>query len=617
MLASAVGRLLALLDHPRVTAIAVAAAVVLCVPALGGGLVADDWFHRASLASASTLFRPGRGALLEMFNFFPADQGFLLHLRDVGMLPWWVDPDIRGGFLRPLSAATHWVDWTLVGNHPVLHHAHSLLWLAACVASASLFFRAWLGAGRVAALATLLFAIDDAHAWPASWIANRNSLVAMTFGLLAGWSYLRAREGRSRRLRVAAIGFFAGALLAAEAGAAAGLLLFSMELWRPEPWSHRARRLAPFVGVGVLWMIAWKLGGYGISGSGLYVDPFRSPVRFAGLLPERLGALTGALWWNLGVDFWVFLPEHVSLLLGLTFGVVGIGALWYVVPRGRPSVQGRQALAVAFLCLLPPCAAFPMERVLTFAGIGAAAFLALLLTAALEGGLVRWRDRAVLLWHVPLSALVLLAKAVSVPAFMGQLGSVAEAVPTDPSVAHAQLVIVSGLEITTAYIPVERELRGIPAPAAMAVLAPASARLTVTREDDRTLRLDAAEPMFRHAIERLCREAPLPAGTEVSTDVVTVRVLADDGEGHPTSLRATFPTSLDSPLYRWLGPETGALVPFEVPAVGQSVSLGAYLPLPSEVPGAPRRRAGDRGPRRATCASARESGWCRGERRGP
>ncbi len=580
MVARAAAFLRALLDHPRHLAWAIAAAMLLGLPALGGGFVADDWFHRANLDPASTLLPEGRGPLFEMFNFFPADREFLLRSRDQGMFPWWVDPDIRGGFLRPLSALTHWVDWRLLGEHPVVHHLHSLLWVAACIAAAGAFFRAWLGPGRVAALATVLFALDDAHAWPTAWLANRNSLVAMTFGLLAAAAHVRARAGGGSGPRALAIGAFAAALLSGESGVAAGALLAAVEFGWPEPLRERLLRLLPYVAVGAVWLVAWKLGGYGISGSGLYVDPFRSPVRFLALLPERLGALTGALWWNLGVDFWVFLPEEVSLGLGLAFGIGSVAALWWV-SGGRPNdLRSGQALVMAFLCLVPPSAAFPMERVLTFAGVGAAAWFALLLVPALEAGLPRWRDRLVLGWHLPLSAFVLLAKAFAVPMFMGQLGAVVAAVPSDPAVVDDQLVILSGLEITTAYIPIERELRGVPAPRDMLVLAPASARLTVTREDDRTLRLDAETPMFRHAIERLCREAPLPAGTEVATNVARVRVLADDGAGHPTSIRASFPESLDSPRYRWLGPSVGTLVPFVPPAVGASVQLDAYLPLP-------------------------------------
>lgn len=580
MVARAAAILFAWLDRPRRAVVAIACAVLLGLPALTGGLIADDWFHRAHLDERATVLPEGRGPLLEMFNFFPADREFLLALRDDGIFPWWLDPDIRGGFLRPLSAVTHWIDWRLLGDRPVLHHLHSLGWVAACIAAAAAFFRTWLGPGRAAAFATLLFAVDDAHAWPTAWVANRNALVAMTFGLLAAAAHIRGRESGSLRERAVALAAFLAALLAGESGVAAGALLVGVEFGRAEPLGVRVRRILPYVVVGAVWLTLWKLGGYGISGSGLYVDPFRSPARFLAQLPERFGALTGALWWNLGVDFWVFLPHRISLGLGLAFGLGSVAALWWMAKDRPADLRARQAVLMACLCLVPPTAAFPMERVLTFAGVGAAAWFSLLLLPAVEAGLPRWRDRAVLFWHLPMSAFVLFAKAIAVPAFMGQLGKVAEAVPSDPGIVDDQLIILSGLEITTAYIPIERELRGLPVPRDMLVLAPAAASLTFTREDERTLRLDAASPMFGHAIEQLCREAPLPAGTRVQTNVALVEVLTDDGHGRPTSLRASFPESLDSDQYRWLAPAPGTLVPFVPPPVGDSVKLETYLPLP-------------------------------------
>jgi hypothetical protein len=122
--------------------VAALVALLLTLPGLRGGLVADDWFHRAHLDPVYGRFPEGRGALLEMFNFFPADRAVLLQNRDEGTLPWWIDPEIRGGFLRPVAAATHAFDWWVVGDHPWLHHAHSLAWSVAAVFAAAAFFRA-------------------------------------------------------------------------------------------------------------------------------------------------------------------------------------------------------------------------------------------------------------------------------------------------------------------------------------------------------------------------------------------------------------------------------------------------------------------------------------------
>ncbi len=124
-------------------------------------------------------------------------------MMDEGILPWWTQPDIRGAFFRPLAALTHLFDWRVVGHWPVLHHAHSLAWFTAALLAAGAFFREWLGPGRRAALATLLFAVDESHALPAAWVANRNALLVLTFAALAArWTRGRGRGTQNTRRRL-------------------------------------------------------------------------------------------------------------------------------------------------------------------------------------------------------------------------------------------------------------------------------------------------------------------------------------------------------------------------------------------------------------------------------
>jgi hypothetical protein len=168
------------------------------------------------------------------------------------------------------------------------------------------------------------------------------------------------------------------------------------------------------------------------------------------------------------------------------------------------------------------------------------------------------------------------------PALLNQLGAVADAIPSTPDVREREVIIVSGLEITTAYIPIDRHFRGLPVPKGMLVLAPAATRVVATREDDRTLRLDLPNASFRHAIERLCRMAPFTVGETVRTNAARVEVRAVDTEAHPTSLRVTFARSIDSPEYLWLAPEAMALtlVPWTPPPIGESREVAPFFELP-------------------------------------
>ena len=113
---------------------------------------------------------------------------------DLGIFPWWTDPLIKAEFLQPLTVATHRLDYRLWPDSAVLMHAHSLLWCAALVAATAVLYRRLMGPTPAAGVAALLFAVDDAHGGPAGWIANRNALVAATFGVLA----LLAHDARRR-----------------------------------------------------------------------------------------------------------------------------------------------------------------------------------------------------------------------------------------------------------------------------------------------------------------------------------------------------------------------------------------------------------------------------------
>jgi len=103
----------------------------------------------------------------------PLDSGsFLTVLRDLffnrnpqdmtleknyGMLPWWTPDDMKLGLWRPLTAFTHWLDYRLFPDSPMLMHAHNIAWFAAIVFLVTIIYRKLMGAGWVAGFAALLF----------------------------------------------------------------------------------------------------------------------------------------------------------------------------------------------------------------------------------------------------------------------------------------------------------------------------------------------------------------------------------------------------------------------------------------------------------------------------
>ena len=83
-------------------------AIVVTIPSLWTGLVADDYVHRAIF-----LGLPGfTTEPLGMFSFVSGGPDRVADLRRIA-LPWWSADDLTLAFWRPLTALTHAWDYVL------------------------------------------------------------------------------------------------------------------------------------------------------------------------------------------------------------------------------------------------------------------------------------------------------------------------------------------------------------------------------------------------------------------------------------------------------------------------------------------------------------------------
>src|SRR5688572_18740798 len=95
--------------------------------AIDTGLGADDHIHQVMVEGARDL--PGfRRAPLDLFRFAPGDRVTAEQMSRDGILPWWADPEARLAFWRPLTSATHWLDYAAWPRAEWLMHFESLLW---------------------------------------------------------------------------------------------------------------------------------------------------------------------------------------------------------------------------------------------------------------------------------------------------------------------------------------------------------------------------------------------------------------------------------------------------------------------------------------------------------
>jgi hypothetical protein len=443
------------------------------------------------------------------------------------------------------------------------------------------------GGAAVAGLAMLAFAVDDSHAMPAAWIANRHALVALVFcAVILVFHFKWRQTGHIGYLAVALSGLALG-LVASEAvlGVTAfiGAWQFCCDRVR---WGRRLAALAPYTAVVVAWRLIYNHFGFGITGSGLYLDPVTAPFEFSAALLERWPVMLAAHWFPLPVDVVMFLPQVARNVLTVACVVMTLLLLWLFAPLLRRSADARFWAVSMSLALVPLCAAFPMLRNLFIASIGGAALLALQAQAVgllsggegLEAGRTRrWLTIALLVVHLPLAAASLAFQAANQTVFASFFSGGDRTVPDVPEIEQQSLIFVTGHEFPTAYTPIYRWVESRHAPQRTALLATISSDNRITREDTNTLVIEPTAGYL--SVESDCLERHASVSFTVGETVwmpdfdAEVRSVTDDGRAKAVAFR--FREPLSSARYRLMMWGPRGAEPFELPAVGETVVLPA------------------------------------------
>jgi hypothetical protein len=566
---------------------AILLALLLVSPCLGVGPMGDDYMLMARVDPH--VHAPGFAyAPFDLFTFVSGDPAQRAVLLEEGVFGWWMAPDFRMSFWRPLSALTHVLDHRLWPRSWVLAHAQSMLWFAALLAVLGALYRRF-HEPWVAHLALLLYAVDDAHAWVLGWVANRNALVAAALAFAALLAHDRARRDGWRPGTWLAPALFAAGLLGGEAALAVTGYLFAHALFLDSgPLRRRMARLLPYAALSIAWLIAYSGLGYGTRGGGMYLNPLNEPTLYLRALVERLPVLLAAQVGLSVSDVWLALPPPLQIAAYVLALVVLLVVAALLVPLWRLSPACRFWVVGAVLSLPIACATFPMDRLLVFAGVGAMAAIALVFAEWLQGeayGTLPQPRRALAAVAVSLLAVshlvlapLLLPPRVMTLGLMARMGERLEAsIPRDESVRGKVLVIPTSAAEMTAFPPwMQRQVSGVPRPRRMRVLATCFSDVRVSRPDARTLRLRPEEGFLDNGLLRMVRgpSRPFHAGDEVVLSDMRVRVREVTPDGRPAAADFTFAVRLEDPSLLWMRLYAGGtLKPWTPLAVGESQVL--------------------------------------------
>ena len=323
-----------------------------------------SWTVRQSLVAAllfvalsHLVFAP----VLDAF-FLSDDFGLIGRVASGSLGATW--GETHGGFLRPLTVAAFWLDYSLWGLNPLGFHVtnttlHGLnAYLVAVVT--------WLlrerfvpdrSARRRMSLASgFLFLLLPCHSEAVAWISGRTDLLAAFFGLISVAAFLHFQNRPATRYLVVSGISFSLALLAKESVLSLPAILVLAAIAQ-SPGNWRSRRLAAAMGMYALVLVAYllarllalgtPLGGYGTHGH-LAMD-------LPGLADRLTRYVVRAITPPLGFDMGPAAQTHWrGVLLAYTLAAAGIGAAALARWRIRSFAHGVLLLAACFLVSLIP-----------------------------------------------------------------------------------------------------------------------------------------------------------------------------------------------------------------------------------------------------------------------
>lgn len=544
-------------------------AVALSASSLFSGYMGDDYMHHALLMKNPPITPPQDASLYGLFSFMGDDSKRTKELMNLGILPWWTFEEMRYSFWRPISEFTHFIDHLLWPNSSVLKQLQNLIWyLVLCGLALNLFYRINTEiSGRFILLGFASYLLDSTHGFTISWLANRNALVATTFGLLSISFHIKYRTTDNFRDLVSSIIALCCSLLSAEFGISTTAFLAAYAITLDKDGFLKGTiRLIPHILVVIVWWMSYKALGFGAAhADGYYIDPIASPLEFLNTASERVAVLLGSQWGILPAELFGFAGEldgvkSFVLFVSCTF-ILLLSMLVFPLLRGDKKL--RFWLVGMLVSAIPAATAIPHDRVLLFVGIGAfGAFIRILAyyldtppkTKAGHGSVkgtpsyLKSICSMFIIIHLVLSPLLLPITAYSTKIWDNQISKAPKDFDDIPNISDKSIVLFNAPMASTLMINIWRFIENKPLPNHLWPISMVDATIAVRRIGDNTIALNNDQGFIQgpETSVRNLNKQPFKMGHYIELDGLKIFIKEINKSGHPTVLHLEFDRPIEN-----------------------------------------------------------------------
>ncbi|MBN2195273.1 MAG: hypothetical protein JW751_20820 [Polyangiaceae bacterium] len=544
---------------------------VLTIPAFFMGYVLDDHFLRQS-AIGSSLYRERPS--WDLFSFV-SSQADVSYYRERGiLLAWWTPDSFRNHFFRPIASLVHAAHFRFLDGAPwVMHVVVAGLYAVTIYLCARLLLR--LASSRVAAgIGTLLFAVNDAHAFSSGMVWGTNTMLCALLGLGALLLHDRWRHAKSMGGLLLFCLMFALSLLCSEGGLALMGYLLAHALLREEgSLRRRLLTLAPGALITAAYLIFYAVGQYGVKSSGVYQSPVDEPLGSLAAVAQKTAMLVGS-------QVVSFPPLTVALAAANAPAVMaGLALLLVAVFLSRGFLRSNRSLrffGAAMVLSIIPFAFGPLQdRLLLWSGLGAAGLLGELFAtpAATLTRLQRGVARGLLFTNAVVAAVFYVPSLYAYGLLEKPSQLLADAITEKDTVLFS-----APLDIFSWYPPAIAAEKGRQWPQHFYFFYTGPETMVVGRTGERTFVANVEKGWFRSPeTERFTRSSQLPFALEdrVELELMTVTIEKVTEDGRPRLVHFEFKKDLSE--FAWMRWAAKGPVSCELPPIGSTMRLQTRL----------------------------------------